>query len=124
MTSNNDTNESLNELNLALSQNKFVPAVFKYYFYYDPATKIGTRISGELADEPYVELTQEQYKELGVAFKYYVKDGVVLPIPENTVPKKQLEPAENGLYRTVKDCIIFVDPDGSDSYNIAQPKYD
>ena len=124
MTSNNDTNESLNELNLALSQNTWAPPTFKAYFYYDPATKIGTRISGELSDEPHVELTQEQYNTMGMAFKYYAKDGQVKPIPHVVENQLQLEPSDTGLYRTLKDCIIFVDPNGPDRYQIAEPKYD
>ena len=124
MTSNTDTNESLNELNLALSQIKFEPPVFRAYFYYDPVTKKGTRISGELSDEPCVEITQEEYDAMGVAFKYYVKDGQVKPIPHVVENQLQLEPNNNGLYRTLKDCIIFADPDGPDRYQKAEPKYD
>lgn len=124
MISNNDTNESLTELNLALSQNKWEPPVFRAYFYYDPITRLGTRISGELVDEPCVEITQEEYNAIGVAFKYYVKDGKVKPIPHVVENQLQLEPNADGLYRTVKDCIIFVDPKGPDRYQIAQPKYD
>ena len=124
MTSNNDTNESLTELNLALSQNMWTAPVFKAYFYYDPVTKLGTRISGELTKEPYVELTQDEYNAIGMAFKYYVKDGQVKPIPHVVENQLQLAPSANGLYRTVKDCIIFADPNGPDSYQIAEPKYD
>lgn len=124
MTSNNDTNESLTELNLALSQNTWAPPVFRAYFYYDPATRIGTRISGELVDEPHVELTQDEYNAIGVAFKYYVKDGQVKPVPHVVENQLQLEPSANGLYRTVKDCIIFADLNGPDRYQIAEPKYD
>ena len=124
MTSNNDTNESLTELNLALSQNTWQPPVFKAYFYYDPATKLGLRISGEQSDEPHVELTQEEYNAMGVAFKYYVKDGQVKPVPHVIENQLQLELNPSGLYRTVKDCIMFVDPNGPDRYQIAEPKYD
>lgn len=124
MISNNDTNESLTELNLALSQNTWTPPVFRAYFYYDPVTRIGTRISGELVDGPHIEITQEEYNAIGVAFKYYVKDGKVKPIPHVVENQLQLEPNATGLYRTTKDCIIFVDPVGPDRYQIAEPKYD
>lgn len=103
---------------MALSQNNWSKPTVEIRFYYDTVTGTGIRISSEHFEEPYVIINQDQYAQLGMAFKYRVVNGVITEISNKTQAEKKLIADSNGIYGTVKDCIIFADPSGPDRYNI------
>lgn len=117
---------ALEELNQALANlDQSPPAEPEYRFYYDPATKHGTRLGGADNSEPFVLLSKEEYDTIGVAFTHYLsKSGKVKPIPIACGPGLLLELSDIGPYRTMKDCMIFADPNGPDTYKIKEPEYD
>lgn len=118
----------LDELNLALHNLDWSdPDPQGIRFYYNPLTRIGTRIGGSDDDEPWVLITQDKYQEISadVAFKFYLsKAEEVKRIPVVKGMRKLLESSDTGPYRTVKDCIIFADPNGPDAYQRREFDYD
>lgn len=109
----------LEELNRAIAEFDWTePPEPEIRFYYDPVTRQGIRLGGTDAGD-YVLITKSEYDQIGVAFRFYVsKSGKVKPIPLDAGGKIVLESCSNGVFGTVKDCMVFADPAGADRYKI------
>jgi len=121
-------NNALNELNQAIQNIDWSePKESECRFYYDSVTNIGTQINGNDCSDPFVVISREDYDLMSssVASKFYLsKTGEVKPIPVARGAKKMLECSTDGPYRTLKDCMIFADPAGPDSYRRRENDYD
>lgn len=121
-------NNALDELNQALQNLDWSkPPEPECRFYYNTTTRIGTQLNDPDCSDPYVVISREEYDLIApsVASRFYLsKSGKVKPIPVASGMKKLLEYSDNGPYRTVKDCMIFADPTGTDSYKRRELDYD
>lgn len=121
--------DALTELNQALTEFQNPPPLVEneIRFYYDPVTRIGTRLGGTDETEPFVLISFQEYAVIApsVASKFYLsRTEKVKPIPIAKGMRKLLESSDTGPYRTVKDCIIFADPNGPDAYQRREFDYD
>lgn len=120
--------DALAELNQALAVFQPEPlADFECRFYYNPTTHVGTRIGGIGDREPFVNITYDEYQLMksDVASKFYLsKTGKVKPVTIAKGMRKLLEYSSTGVYRTIKDCMIFADPSGADTYQRREFDYD
>lgn len=118
--------DPLAELNFALGILDFAdPAPAEIRFFYNPDNKLGVGINCVDMDLPWVCITSEEYEKIDAAFKFYVnKQGLVKPVPLQRGVECLLEKANDGPFRTIKDCIIFADPDGADAYHRREFNYD
>lgn len=116
----------LAELNQAISSIDWSPPPDpEIRFYYHPASKKGIRVGGLDDNDPYVLITRAEYDEIDVAYRFYLSaTGKIKPIPVEINGGVMLELSDIGPYRTMKDCMLFADPNGPDAYKIKEPDYD
>lgn len=117
MTSSNDSNDNIATLEAALEALEHTaPKVLVRKVLYDPETGLTNGFTFDDTNQPYVEITKEQYDQKVHIHTWKVVDGKLTPIVKARRQTLQLVPG-NKWHTVAGNMLIVGDDDGWDKRN-------